>query len=198
MSKEHNKKENKEEDKQLDMEENQQQDAEEQIISIPKAEYEQLQLSRDNAAAALEKMLRIQADFENSRKRLERDKTDFIKYANDQIISQLIPFVDDFKRAFAAADQTKDFEVLHKGVEMILKHLIELLKQKGVTEIEAVGKKFDPAFHEAMLQVETDEHPEDTIVEEFQKGYLLNDRVLRAAKVKVAKAKEQENKEDNI
>jgi molecular chaperone GrpE len=190
MSKEHNKKEDKEEDKQLDLEENQQPDAEEQMISIPKAEYEQLQLSRNNAAEALEKMLRIRADFENSRKRLERDKTDFIKYANDQIISQLIPFVDDFKRAFAAADQTKDFEVLHRGVEMILKHLIELLKQKGVTEIEAVGKKFDPAFHEAMLQVETDEHPENTIVEEFQKGYLLNDRVLRAAKVKVAKAKE--------
>lgn len=165
-------------------------DATEEIVMVPKSEYEQLQISRDNAAEALEKMLRIQADFENSRKRLERDKNDFIKYANDQIISQLIPFVDDFKRAFAAADQTKDFEVLHKGVEMILKHLLDLLKQKGVTEIESVGKIFNPSLHEAMLQVETDEHPENTIVEEFQKGYCLNDRVLRAAKVKVAKAKE--------
>ncbi|MBU1045385.1 MAG: nucleotide exchange factor GrpE [Candidatus Omnitrophica bacterium] len=174
-----------------DQEKNNDENAEEQIISIPKSEYDQLLLSRDNAAKALEKMLRIQADFENSRKRLERDKIDFIKYANDQIISQLIPFVDDFKRAFASADQTKDFNVLHKGVEMILKHLLDLLKEKGVVEIESVGKMFDPAFHEAMLQVETDEHPENTVVEEFQKGYLLNDRVLRVAKVKVAKAKEE-------
>ncbi|MBU1086026.1 MAG: nucleotide exchange factor GrpE [Candidatus Omnitrophica bacterium] len=185
-----NKESDQKEDAVNDQEKNNDENAEEQIISIPKAEYDQLLLSRDNAAKALEKMLRIQADFENSRKRLERDKIDFIKYANDQIISQLIPFVDDFKRAFASADQTKDFDVLHKGVEMILKHLLDLLKEKGVVEIEAVGKLFDPAFHEAMLQVETDEYPENTVVEEFQKGYLLNDRVLRAAKVKVAKAKE--------
>jgi len=176
---------------QPDIENVQEENSEEQIISIPKDEYDQLLLSRANAAQALEKMLRIQADFENSRKRLERDKTEFIKYANDQIISQLIPFVDDFKRAIAAADQTKDFDVLHKGVEMILNHLLDLLKEKGITEIEAVGKMFDPAFHEAMLQVETDDHPENTIVEEFEKGYLLNNKVLRAAKVKVAKAKEE-------
>ena len=185
------KEEDKEVDEDVNTEEKQENDTAEQMVLIPKTEYEQLQISRDSAAEALEKMLRIQADFENSRKRLERDKTDFIKYANDQIISQLIPFVDDFKRAFASADQIKDFEVLHKGVEMILKHLLELLEQKGVTEIESVGKMFDPAFHEAMLQVETDEHPENTIVEEFQKGYLLNNRVLRVAQVKVAKAKEE-------
>ncbi len=179
-------------DVQQDIESDQEENTQEQIVSISKIEYDKLILSRDSAAEALEKMLRIQADFENSRKRLERDKTDFIKYANDQIISQLIPFVDDFKRAIVAADQTKDFDLLHKGVEMILKHLLDLLKEKGITEIESVGKIFDPAFHEAMLQVETDEHPENTIVEEFQKGYLLNNRVLRAAKVKVAKAKEEQ------
>ena len=192
MHKKTHKEKEKEVESQPDIKNNQEENCEEQIISIPKAEYDELLLSRDNAAQALEKMLRIQADFENSRKRLERDKSDFIKYANDQIISQLIPFVDDFKRAIAAADQTNDFDVLHKGVEMILKHLLDLLKEKGITEIESIGKMFDPAFHEAMLQIETDEHPENTIVEEFQKGYLLNNRVLRVAKVKVAKAKEEQ------
>ena len=162
-------------------------ESEEPVVTITQQEFEQL---KNSDAAAQEKVLRIQADFENSRRRLDRDKAEFVKYANDQIISQLIPFVDDFKRALDAADKTNDFNVLHKGVEMILKHMLELLKQKGVTEIEAVGKTFDPAFHEAMLREETDEYPENTVIEEFEKGYLLNDRVLRTAKVKVAQSKE--------
>jgi molecular chaperone GrpE len=168
---------------------NEEKTADEPLVTITQQEYEQL---KNSAAQAQDTMLRIQADFENSRRRLDRDKHEFVKYANDQIITQLIPFVDDFKRALEAADKTNDFNVLHKGVEMILKHMLELLKQKGVTEIEALGKPFDPAVHEAMLQVETDEYPENTVVEELEKGYLLNDRVLRTAKVKVAKAIESE------
>ncbi|MCG2711263.1 MAG: nucleotide exchange factor GrpE, partial [Candidatus Omnitrophica bacterium] len=88
-------------------------------------------------------------------------------------------------------DQTKEFDVLHKGVEMILKRLLDLLKNKGVTEIAAQGKPFDPAFHEALMQVESDEYPDETVIEELEKGYLLHERVLRTAKVKVSKIKEK-------
>ncbi len=184
-------------------EEKKDQEKKKKMVTIAEEEYLQL---KEKEKEIMEKMMRSQADLENTRKRMERDKIAFLKFANEQIISELIPFVDDFKRAFAAADQTKEFDVLHKGVEMILKRLLDLLKDKGVTEIEAQGKPFDPAFHEALMQVESDEYPENTVIEELEKGYLLNDRVLRTAKVKVSKAKEkltqeetetQDNQQDN-
>lgn len=161
----------------------------EKTVEIAEKEYNQL---LDKEKELMDKMLLFQADIENTRKRMERDKISFLRFSNEQIISELIPFVDDFKRAFAAADQTKEFDVLHKGVEMILKRLLDLLKNKGVTEIEAQGKPFDPSLHEALMQVESDEYPDNTVIEELEKGYLLNERVLRTAKVKVSKGKEAE------
>ncbi|MFH1093500.1 MAG: nucleotide exchange factor GrpE [Candidatus Omnitrophota bacterium] len=169
-------------------EEQESQEKKKKMVTIAEEEYA---LLLEKEKEVTEKMLRQQAEIENTRKRIERDKIGFLKFSNEQIISELIPFVDDFKRAFAAADQTKEFDVLHKGVEMILKRLMELLKNKGVTEIEARGKPFDPAFHEALMQVVSDEYPENTVIEELEKGYLLNERVLRTAKVKVAQAKEE-------
>ena len=169
------------------------QEKKKKMVTIAEEEYLQL---KEKEKEVMEKMLRLQADIENTRKRMERDKIAFLKFSNEQIIGELIPFVDDFKRAFAAADQTKEFDVLHKGVEMILKRLLDLLKDKGVTEIEAQGKPFDPAFHEALMQVESDEYPENTVIEELEKGYLLNDRVFRTAKVKVSKAKEKLTQEE--
>lgn len=171
----------------------------EKMIKVPEEEYMQL---KEKEKEVTDKMLLYQADMENTKKRMERDKISFLRFSNEQIIGELIPFVDDFKRAFAAADQTKEFDVLHKGVEMILKRLLDLLKDKGVTEIEAQGKPFDPAFHEALMQVESDDYPENTVMEELEKGYLLNEKVLRTAKVKVTKAKEekiceQETEDDN-
>ena len=163
------------------------QEKKKKMVTIAEEEY-MLLLGKEKEV--MEKMLRAQADIENTRKRMERDKIVFLKFSNELIIGELIPFVDDFKRAFAAADQTKEFDVLHKGVEMVLNRLLDLLKNKGVTEIEAQGKPFDPAFHEALMQVESDEYPENTVIEELEKGYLLNERVLRTAKVKVTKAKE--------
>lgn len=153
-------------------------------IEIPMSEYMAL---KEKEAEVMAKLARIQADFDNSRKRLERDKLEFLKYSEEKIIAELVPFIDDFQRAFAAADSTKDFDVLHKGVEMILNHLLALLNKKGVVAIEAKGKPFDPAFHEAMMQAESDEHPENIVIEELEKGYMLNDKVLRTAKVKVSK-----------
>lgn len=165
------------------------QDRTQEVITIAADKYNALLEFEKKFREIQEKMLRLQAEFENSKKRIEREKAEFIKYSNEQIIMELVPFVDDFKRAFQAADKTKDFDVLHKGVEMILKHLLELLKRKGVTEIEAEGKQFNPAYHEAILQLETDDYPDNTVIEELEKGYLLNDKVLRTTKVKVSKTK---------
>lgn len=164
-----------------------------EAVTISREEYESLRKKESESAEAQDRCARVQADFENTRRRLERDKQEFLKFANEELLAELVPFVDDFQRAFAAADTTQDFQVLHKGVEMILNHLLQLLKQHGVTPLEAMGKKFDPQYHEALLQVETAEHPEDTVIEELQRGYVVNNRVLRTAKVKVAKAPDAES-----
>ena len=99
--------------------------------------------------------------------------------------------MDDFERAVEAGKIKHDFDVLYKGIEMIHKDFKGFLKEKGLKEIEAKGKLFNPSEHEAMMQEETNDHPEDHIIEEFQKGYTLNGRVIRPSKVKVAKKPEK-------
>jgi len=161
---------------------------EEKAVTLKESEYLKLKEEADKAKEHWDKMLRLQAEFENTRKRLEKDKQDFIKFANERIISELLNILDDLERTVELA-QTKhqDLSSFLKGVEMILAHLYELLKEYGVKPIEAEGKIFDPNFHEALMQVEDKDLPEHTIVEELQKGYLLNDRVIRTSKVKVSK-----------
>ena len=166
---------------------------EEKIITLKEAEYLKLKEDADKAKEYWDKLLRLQADFENTRKRLEKDKQDFCKFANESIIAELLYTLDDLERAVELAQSKhQDLSAFLKGVEMILAHLYEMLKGYGVKLIEAEGKLFDPHYHEALMQVENKELPEHTIVEELQKGYLLNDRVIRTTKVKVSKKKAEE------
>lgn len=161
---------------------------EEKIISLKESEYLKLKEEADKAKEQQDKILRLQADFENTRKRLERDKQDFARFANEGIIVELLNILDDLERTVdLAQSKHQDLTAFLKGVEMILAHLYDLLKEYGVKPIDAEGKLFDPHFHEALMQIEDKEKPEHTIVEELQKGYLLNDRVIRTAKVKVSK-----------
>ncbi|TAN59406.1 nucleotide exchange factor GrpE [bacterium] len=161
--------------------------AEEKTITLKESEYSKLKEEAEKATEHWDKLLRLQADFENTRKRLDREKQDFVKFANEGIIFELLNILDDLERAVDLAEQKhQDFSAFLKGVEMILAHLYEMLKEFGLKPIEAEGKIFNPNFHEALMQVENKGLPEHTIVEELQKGYLLNDRVLRTAKVKVA------------
>jgi len=161
---------------------------EEKIITLKESEFLQLKEAADKAVEYWDKLLRVQADFENVRKRLEREKQDFIKFANEEIISELLNILDDLERAVGLAEtKHEDLPAFLKGVEMILAHLYDMLKEYGVKPIEAEGKIFDPHYHEALMQEEKKELPEHTIVEELQKGYLLNDRVIRTTKVKVSK-----------
>lgn len=155
-----------------------------QTVNIKKEEYESL---REKEKELQDKLLRLGAEFENYKKRVQKERQDWIKYAGETFILELLSIVDNFERAFQAADQTQDFEVLHKGVEMILMEIERFLKEKGVKKIEAVDKQFDPHKHEAIEHIECQEREENTIVEELQSGYELNGKVVRPAKVKVSK-----------
>ncbi len=161
---------------------------EEKIVTLKESEYLKLEEEADKAKVYWDKILRLQADFDNTRKRLEREKQDFVKFANEGIILELLNILDDLERTVELAQEKhQDLSSFLKGVEMILTHLYEMLKEYGVKPIEAQGKLFDPHYHEAMMQIENKDMPEHTIVEELQKGYLLNDRMIRTAKVKVTK-----------
>jgi len=160
----------------------------EKLITLKEPEYLKLKEEAERCAESWDKLLRVQADFENTRKRLEREKQDFIKFANEGLILELLNILDDLERVVDLAEsKNQDMSAFLKGVEMILAHIYEMLKEHGVKPVDAKGKLFDPNFHEALMQVENKELPEHTVVEELQKGYLLNERVIRTAKVKVSK-----------
>ncbi|MFH0732545.1 MAG: nucleotide exchange factor GrpE [Candidatus Omnitrophota bacterium] len=135
-----------------------------------------------------DKYLRLLAEFDNVRKRMEKDKQDFVKFANESIILELLNVLDDLERAVELAEtRHQDLSVFLKGIEMVMAHLYEMLKENGVRPIEAKDKPFDPHFHEALMEIKNEKVPEHTVLEELQKGYLLNDKVIRTAKVKVSK-----------
>ncbi|MFH1782298.1 MAG: nucleotide exchange factor GrpE [Candidatus Omnitrophota bacterium] len=157
-------------------------------------EYESIQELAKKSEENFDRLLRLQADFDNYKKRVEKERIDFIKYANEDIIIEILKILDDFQRAHEAGKKKHDFEVLYKGVEMIYKDLKDFLSKKGVKEIESIGKPFDPNEHEAMMQCESDDVPEDHVIEEFQKGYMLNGRVIRPSKVKISKKPESNDK----
>ncbi|MBU1726709.1 MAG: nucleotide exchange factor GrpE [Candidatus Omnitrophica bacterium] len=160
----------------------------EKSVTLPESEYLALKQDAEKASEFADKIMRLQADFENSRKRLEREKQEFIKFANEGVILELLNILDDLERAVGLAEsKQEDLPAFLKGVEMIMAHLYEMLKVHGVKPIEAQGKIFDPNFHEALMQVENKDLADHTVVEEMQKGYLMNDRVLRTSKVKVSK-----------
>ncbi|SDT35024.1 molecular chaperone GrpE [Paenibacillaceae bacterium GAS479] len=133
-----------------------------------------------------QRFLRAQADFDNFRRRTQKEKEELGQYASSKLLTQLLPIVDNFERAMAAASGTGDSESLAKGVDMIFRQLQGVLEQEGLKAMETVGQSFNPEFHQAVMSVESDEHEEGTVVEELQKGYTLKDKVLRPAMVKVS------------
>ena len=135
---------------------------------------------------AEDRALRVAADADNFKKRIERDKQESIRYGNERFIAELLPVIDSLERALEHASGDWPQDGLIEGVRMTLKRFKDTLAKFGCTAIEASGKIFDPRFHEAVYREETKEHPNNTIVRELQKGYVLNDRLLRPAMVVVA------------
>ena len=131
--------------------------------------------------------LRKQADFENFRKRMFREKEEAIKYANSNLLSDLITIIDDFERAIKAGAEATDVESFRAGIEMIEKQFTGMLERKyGLKRFDSEGEEFDPEKHEAINTEESSDHDTPVVLEDYQKGYLLHDRVLRHAKVKVS------------
>jgi molecular chaperone GrpE len=134
-----------------------------------------------------DRLLRTAADFENYKKRANKEKEEWTKFANEDLLKAILPFVDNLERAINHAQKVMDTGVLIEGVRLTIQQLHQSLNKFGLSSFESVGKPFDPAMHEAMLVVETDKHEPNQVVEEFQRGYLLNDRLLRPATVSVSK-----------
>ena len=157
----------------------------------------QLEAKELEAKNSYERYLRQAAELDNFKKRTGREREDAIRFANEALIKDLLPVVDNLERAVAHASGGGNGNPLVEGVEMVLKGLLDVLMKHGVVQITALGQLFDPSKHEAMAQVESDAHEPNSIVDELHKGYMLRDRLLRPALVSVAKAiKSQEKKND--
>ncbi len=132
----------------------------------------------------MNRLMRLQADFDNYRKRVRTEKEDLEKHANFNLIKRLLPVIDNLERACSATGDNA--ETIVEGVQMISRQLQEILEKEGVAPIECQGKPFDPNCHEAVLVEESNEHPPNTVLDELQKGYRMKDKVLRASMVKVS------------
>jgi molecular chaperone GrpE len=158
------------------------QTAEERIMDLVNA----LAAKEAEALNNWDKFVRERADLENYRKRVQREKEEILKYGNESLLMDILPVIDSMERALSHASEEPHVAII-EGVRLTHAMLLSTLKKFGVTPIEiSSGCAFDPAFHQAMHQVETTELPPNTVVEELQKGYLINDRLLRAALVSVA------------
>ena len=153
---------------------------------------EQIRLKDDELLKQKDTFLREKAELDNFKKRLVKEKEDFVQFANERLLKEVIQIEDNMERAMTASNAT--LESLQEGVEMIQKQFATFLKNQKVKPIEALGKPFDPNLHEVLNQQESEEHEENTVIQEYSKGYTLNGRILRSAKVVIAK-KPAEKKE---
>jgi molecular chaperone GrpE len=148
--------------------------------TVSRTEYEQLKGERDQL---LDRVARLQAEFDNARKRAEREKAEYRDYATGNVIEQFLPVLDNFELALKAQGSA---EQLRSGVELIIKQMEEVLRQLQVTAVPAVGEEFDPRQHEALGTVERDDVPDHFVAEEIRRGYKLRERLLRPSMVRVA------------
>ncbi|MGA9225391.1 MAG: nucleotide exchange factor GrpE [Mesobacillus sp.] len=164
-------------------------EASEQTEEVPDQEQDPAQLKIAELEAKLEdadnRYLRLQADFDNFRRRSRIELEASAKYKAQSVITDLLPAIDNFERALKMEVDNEQAKSLMQGVEMVYRSLLDALKNEGVEAIEAVGKEFDPHLHQAVMQAEDQNYGSNIVVEEFQKGYMLKDRVIRPAMVKV-------------
>ena len=168
-------------------------------ITIKESVYQQLLENEKQLKEYKDKYLRLYAEFENARKRMERDKQEFVKYANEGLIEEFLGILDNLERSVEAAKaKHQDYEGFLKGIEMVMAHVHEMLKKNGVRKMETKDKIFDPHCHEILMQEQSEDLEDGKILEEFQKGYYLGDKVVRTAKVKVAVRNDKSQEEEEI
>ncbi len=165
--------------------------SEEDAAETAEAAQEEDALDAEKLAAELadlnQRFLRVAADFDNYKRRTVQEKEDLIKYSNAKIMGELLPVLDAFQLALKNPGESQEAQNVIKGVEMLYRQIMQVLEQAGMSKIEAVGQPFDPKLHEAIMQVDDDSVPEDTVVEELRAGYVLNERVIRPSMVKVSR-----------
>ncbi|MCL2766271.1 MAG: nucleotide exchange factor GrpE [Peptococcaceae bacterium] len=154
--------------------------ADEDIVILKEKLTEQTKLSEEY----FNSLARVQADYDNFKRRTRQEKEDFFKYASEQLMVALLPVLDNFDRAMAA--EGGDVEDFKAGVEMIHRQLWDVLRDEGLVSVPTVGEMFDPMVHEAVMQEASDEYQENTVIAEFQRGYLLKEKLIRVAMVKVS------------
>jgi molecular chaperone GrpE len=147
-------------------------------------QHDELRRDRD---ALQDRLLRTAAEFDNYRKRMDRERRDFTEFIKADTLAEFLPILDNFERALQAP-AGDDADAFRKGIELIHKQVLDLLLKRGVTAIEALGADFDPNFHQAVIHETSDEHREGEVIQELQRGYMLGDRLLRPSMVKVAKS----------
>ena len=159
---------------------------------------QQLAAKEQEAKENYDRYVRQIAETENFKKRNARERDDAIRYANEMLLKDLLPIIDNLERAIAHAASGENGKPLVEGVEMVLKGFLDVLSKFGVSQIIAVGQPFDPSKHEAIAQVVSDNHDPNVVIEELHRGYMFRDRLLRAALVSVAKAPETKEKKNDI
>ncbi len=150
----------------------------------------QIEETKKQHVECKDSLLRLSAEFENVRKRTLKEKEEFVKYANEKLILELIDIMENLERGLENTKKAENKDKLIEGMELIHKQFKNVLEKNGLTPIKALGEKFDPYKHEAMMQTITDEDEDGTILEEFARGYMLNNKVIRYSKVRVSKRKE--------
>lgn len=153
----------------------------------------ELEAVRAEASENYDKLLRLSAEFENYKKRMQRQVEDYRRFANESLIKDLLSVVDNLERALEASRESQKVEddCMRQGLEMTLDEIKRVLDKYHVTPIEAMGKAFDPAFHEAVMQQPSEQYPDNTVIQEMQKGYMLYDRLIRPAMVAVSRGSAQ-------
>ncbi|MEJ2671350.1 MAG: nucleotide exchange factor GrpE [Deltaproteobacteria bacterium] len=164
-----------------------------EITNDPEELQRQLEEKTQEAQENYDRLLRLAADMENLRKRQEKERSDLLLYANENLIKELLPVVDSLERALDHGRQAEAPEAWLEGIDLVYQGFLKALAKFGVTPLESVGQQFDPAFHNAVMQEETTEFPDSSVTKELQKGYLLNQRLLRPAMVVVARHFQNEN-----
>ncbi len=145
-----------------------------------------LAAKNEEVKALQDKYLRLAAEFENFKRLAQRDQREYIRFANESLLKELLPIVDNLERAIKSSKESPGSDGLIQGVELVLKQFLETLAKFGVRPVKSVGEAFDPSRHQAVAHVESEDASGKIVVEEYQKGYLLDDRILRAAMVAVA------------
>jgi molecular chaperone GrpE len=136
-------------------------------------------------------LLRKAAEFDNFKRRTETEMAAIVKYAHEDVMEDLLPVLDDFERSLKHSRESKDYDALQKGIELIYQKMMKVLENRGLKSFETVGKEFDVNLHDALMQLPNTDVPHQTVLEEVQKGYMLNDKVIRHAKVVVSSSAEQ-------